>query len=618
MDFDAVIVVGILVAAMVLFITEGLRADVVALGVVVALLLADILTPVEAFAGFSDSTVVTIAALFVVGGAVFQTGLANQLGMQLLRVAGRDETRLTIVIMIAVAAMSSVISNTGTVAVLLPAVTSLALAAQLSPAKLLMPMAFASSLGGVMTLIGTPPNIVAAEKLAQAGYPSFGFFSYTPIGLIIVVAGTVYMVLVGKHWLPQPVESAVTGAQRIHSAEELLDVYRISGNLFRLRVRVRSRVVGKSFSELLLRTDYNVSVLEILRRAQGTGLGRGRHNERLNSFMPQAETLLQAEDILLVQGSGNDVAHVAAAFNFGIQPADAEDEHTLINQEVGVAEVVLPPNSDVLGKTLQELRFGTLYRLTVLSINRPGEGNLPHLSTTPLRFGDVLLVQGRWVDILALRQNPNDYVVTGQPESMLGAPHREKAGLTLLLLAGLIVLIVADVLPIATVSALGALLVVLTGCITPDEAYEAMDWKSVVLIAGMIPMSTAMQKTGLVDELAMALTRLDQYGPIVVLLGFFLVTSFLTQVISNTATAILLAPVAIAAATEIEANPQPFMMAIAVSASMAFATPVATPANTLVMGAGQYHFRDYMIVGLPLILVALLISMLFIPIFYPF
>ena len=621
MDADVIFTLAVLLVAIVLFITDLLRVDLVAMGVVLALLLSDILTPAEAFAGFSNTAVVTIAALFVVGGAVFQTGLANEIGERILAIAGRNETRLSIVIMVAVAGLSGFMSNTGTVAVLLPAVTSLAVSAKISPSKLLIPLAFASSLGGVITLIGTPPNIVVASELRNAGYDSFSFFSYAPIGIILLVAGVAYMVLIGQRLLPE--QEAKPEPQRTTSPEELLDAYRVSGNLFRLRVRGRSQMVGRPLAETKLRSDFNVIVLEILRghddHSSGPlGLGRG-NSERKNSFMPMAETLLQTEDILLVQGTSNDVSHAAATYNFGIQPALAEDEASLINQELGVAEVVLPPTSSVLGKTLVGMRFGSRYRLTVLSIQRPGEDEIrDEIKSTPLRFGDILLVQGTWQDILKLRDNPNDFVVMGQPESQLLTPRRDKAWITLAILGGIVALIVADVFPVSTTSVLGALAVILTGCITVDEAYDAMDWKSIFLIAGMIPMSTALQSTGIVDELAAQLQQLDQFGPIVVMVALFIMTSVLTQVISNTATTILLAPVAIATAVEIGVEPHAFMMAIAVSASMAFASPVASPVNTLVMGAGNYRFRDYMIVGVPLILLTMIVSMIFIPLFYGF
>ncbi len=617
------ITLGVLAAAIVLFVTERLRVDVVALGVVVVLMIANVLEPAEALAGFSNAAVLTIASLFVVGGAVLQTGLAGAIGRRILGIAGTSETRLIQVIMIAVALLSAFMSDTGTVAVLLPAIIALARSANLSPSKLLIPLSYGALLGGAMTLIGTPPNIIVGDLLREQGLSTFDFFSFTPIGLALLIGGVIFMITLGRRLLP--VYQASPDVQRVATPEELLDLYRLPDNLFRLRVRQAASVLGQTLYESGLGEHFDVAVLRILRQPPPRPVARiGGQQLVLQSDAPQtiqptADTVFQANDVLIVQGSPDDISHAAAALNLAIMPGSTDDDEVLINQEVGIAELVLPPRSSLTGQTLVEMRFGSKYKLSVLNISRPGVSEKLDLKETRLRFGDILLVQGTWENILALRKWRRDFVVMGQPEAMISAPHREKAPIALLILLGMLVLLVTNALPVATASMLAALVIVLTGCLTMDEAYAAIDWKSIVLIAGMLPMATALEKVGLVSLAAEALTQgLGSLGPLPILAGLFLVTSVFTQVLSNTATTVLVAPIALATAQSLGMQPYAFLMAVAIAASMAFASPVASPVNTLVMGAGSYRFSDYIKVGVPMILLMLVISLVMLPLLWPF
>ena len=341
-------------------------------------------------------------------------------------------------------------------------------------------------------------------------------------------------------------------------------------------------------------------------------------SEGLESISPDPNVAIHADDILIAQGHHNDVNHASASLNLALQPAESLDNQTLISQEAGVAEVLLPPRSSLLGKTIVEARFGTLYTLTVLGVRRPGVNKPINLKETRLRFGDSLLVQGSWEHILALRQRRRDFVVMGEPESMLGAQTRAKAPLALLILMGMLALLITNTLPVAAASMLAALLMILTGCLSIDDAYAAVDWKSLVLIAGMLPMSTALEKVGLIGSIAEGLTlTFEGMSPLFLMSTLFLLTSLFTQVLSNTATTVLIAPIALAAAQKLGVQPYAFMMSVAIAASMAFASPVASPTNTLVMGAGDYQFGDYIKVGLPLILLTMLISVLVLPILWP-
>jgi di/tricarboxylate transporter len=612
----------ILFIAIVLFVTEWLRVDIVALAVVVGLMLTGLLTTQEALSGFSNAAVLTIAALFVVGGGVLRTGLAGLIGQRILAVAGSSETRLVLVIMLAVALLSGVMSDTGTVAVLLPAIISLARSVEISPSRLLMPLSFGALLGGASTLIGTPPNIIVSDLLRKEGLTPFRFFDYTPIGLLLIASGILFMLVFGRRLLPE--HKPRQDLQRVENPKELVARYQLPDNLFRLRVRRSSGLVGHTVAGSRLRQDFRLTVLEILRPAEPRSLlqvGDQRlllQAAGLESMRPEPNTSWQVDDLLIVQGEGNDVAHAAAFWNLGVQPASAEDEQSLISQEVGLAEVLLPPRSTLAGKTLVETRFGTLYKLTVLGINRVGVAEKLDLKETQLRFGDILLVQGPWQNILALREYPRDFVVMGQPEAMVGAPNRQKAPLAFLVLMGMLVLIVTNVVPIAAASMLAALAMVLTGCLTMDEAYEAIDWKSVVLVAGMLPMSLALEKVEMVNLVAQGLTdSLGEVGPLVVMVGLFLLTSLFTQVLSNTATTVIIAPIALATAQELGVRPFAFLMTVAIAASMAFASPVASPVNTLVMGAGNYRFGDYIKIGVPMILVMLVVTVLILPVLWP-
>jgi di/tricarboxylate transporter len=329
-------------------------------------------------------------------------------------------------------------------------------------------------------------------------------------------------------------------------------------------------------------------------------------------------TVLESGDLLIVQGEASDVSFAAAALNLGLQPAQADDHQSLVNHEIGLAEILLPPRSTLVGKTIVQARIGTLLNLTVLGIRRPGADTNLDLKTTPLRFGDTLLVQGPWENILALRRQRRDFVVMGQPEEMIGAPARRKAPMALLILVGMLVLLLTNTVSVATASMLAGLVMILTGCLSIDDAYASVDWKSIVLIAGMLPMSTALEKVGLVEVAATGLTELfGTLSPLVVIAGLFLMTSLFTQVLSNTATTVLIAPIALATAQNLGLRPYAFVMAVAIAASMAFASPVASPTNTLVMGAGHYTFKDYIKVGLPLILLTMFVSILVLPLLWP-
>lgn len=630
MTTDMWFAISILAVAIVLFVTEWVRVDIVALGVIVSLILTDLLTPQEAFAGFSNSAVLTIVFLFIVGGAVLQTGLASLLGKRILSVAGTDETRLLLIIMLAVAFLSGFMSSTGTVAVLLPAIVSLSRTAKISASKLLIPLSFGSLLGGATTLIGTPPNIIVADVLREqnALLPAdeqlevFNFFDFTPIGILLVIAGVTFMVLIGKRVLPAYRENI--DEEPTDTPQVLAEYYHLSDQMAYLRVERNSGMTGKTLGELKLRREFDVNIVEVIRKPESrtvAAFGGQKlviQSDELNYIVASADTRIQAEDVLITQGDAAPVRRLAYTMNLSFEPEPENGYQALINRQIGIAEVLLTPRSSVIGKTLEEARFSSSYNLTVLNIQRSDGQVLNNEHKIPLNFGDTLLVQGLWSNIRALKKARRDFVVIGQSQPIGELIEPTKAGITLAVLVAMVAMMITGIVPLAVASLLAALGVVVTGCLTMDEAYEAIDWKSIVLIAGMLPMATALEKVNLVNEIATIATNvLGGNSDLIILAGLFVLTAVLTQVLSNTATTVLLAPIGLAMAQQLGVQPQAFLMVIAIAASMAFATPVASPTNTLVLSAGQYKFADFIKVGVPMMIVMMIVTVLSVPIFFP-
>lgn len=616
MTADMWITLVILIVMMVLFVSEKLRVDLVALCVVLALTLTGIVTAEEAMAGFSSTSVLSIAFLFVVGGAVFQTGLAAAIGDAILKIAGTNQTRLLMIMMLTVSSLSAFISSTGVVALMLPAVMSVAQRAKIPASKLGIPLAFSALIGGTTTLIATPPNIIVSEVMQDAGYPPFEFFSYTLPGVLLVVAWLAYMLTIGRRLLPERKPDTVV--QRMETPAELFTLYQLPDNMYRLRVPSQSNLIGTSIAASRLGSDFNIAVASLSRMNESRRIGS--RSEQTVQY-PEADTVFQEDDVLVVQGDIRDITRAAGYWNLAIMANHPIQEGDVITNEVGIAEMVLRPRSSLNGKSLSELQFGSAYHLTVLNLRRPGAHAPLDLKTTPLKFGDVLLVQGRWKDIYALKRLRHDFIVMGEPEAAeMGAFLRlTHAPITLTILVLMIVVLALDLLPLTVASLLAAVAVVLTGCLSMDEAYESIDLKSLILIAGMLPMGTALVKVGLADAAAdLLIQTVGELGPLYVLAGLFILTLISTQIISNTASALLVAPIALAAAQGLNVNPQAFMMSVAIAAAMALLSPVASPVNMLVMSPGNYRFSDFARVGAPMMVIAFIISMIVLPVMWPF
>jgi di/tricarboxylate transporter len=597
----------ILAVTIALFISDWLRLDLVALLALLALTLTGILEPAEALAGFADPVVIMIASLFVVGGGLFRTGVADRIGHSLSGLAGTSRVRLTAVIMLVAGTLSAVLSSTGTVAVLLPVTIGLAWKARISPSLLLIPLAFGALLGGLLTLVGTPPNLVVSNQLAASGYAPFHFLAFAPVGAVMLGAGCLFMVLLGSRLLTP--RAAADGPAQPDEVEllpraDLVRAYAV-GDLVRLRVTAASPLVGITAVTAGLRSRYDANVVGIVRRARsGVAYRVGR----------TAEEPLRAGDELDLQVGPDAVPRLIAELQL-----EQVDEPT--HPETRLAEVLLPPRSRLIGQSIADLRFRDRYGVNVLSIRRGGGEPAGPLANTQMRFGDTLLVAGSRRRIAMLRNEPGDFLVVAREEEELDRPPARLSGrgiTALLIMLAMMALLTFNIVPAVIAVLVAAVAMVLAGAINMDDAYRSISWPSVVLIAAMLPMATALQKTGGMDLVIQQLGHVGAFGPLATLAALFLITSVLSQVISNTATAVLLAPIALGSAVALGVSPYPMMMAVAVAASSAFATPIATPVNTLVLGPGAYRFGDFFRAGALLQLIIFALALLVIPLLFPF
>lgn len=613
----------ILALSAVFFVSGKVRSDIVALCALIALLVFQILTPEEALSGFSNSVVVMMVGLFVVGGAIFQTGLAKMISSRLLRLAGQSELKLFLLVMLATAAIGAFVSNTGTVALMLPIVVSLALNAGTTPSRLLMPLAFASSMGGMMTLIGTPPNLVIQDVLVQAGHEPLSFFSFLPVGLLCLLTGIVVLLPLTRWFLSgKRKEDQVASSGK--SLNELVKEYGLSDNLFRLRADASSAIVGQTILALDVRRRYGLNILEV-RRGE---VSQHRFLKTVTQKLASADTVIEAGDVLYVQGNAAEVNRFAEDFALALMDGHATEmavnaERSLDFYDIGIAEIVLMPSSDLINRRVKEAGFRDKFNVNVLGIRRKKEYLLQDLGRERMHSGDVLLVQGTWQDIARVSRENTDWVVLGQPlEEAAKVTLDYKAPVAAAIMVLMVAMMVFDFIPVAPVTAvmIAAMLMVLTGCFRNVEAaYKTINWETIMLFAGMLPMSIALEKTGASEYISNTLVSgLGAYGPIALMAGIYFTTSLMTMFISNTVTAVLMAPIALQSALQIGVSPVPFLFAVTVAASMCFASPFSTPPNALVMPAGQYTFMDYVKVGLPLQVIMGVVMVLALPLLFPF
>ncbi len=787
MTLEIALTLLVLLLAIVLFVTERIRADLVALLVMAALAIAGLVTPAEALSGFSSPAVATVWAVFIISGGLARTGVANTVGLQVFRLSGHSEVRLLVVIMLTAGVLSAVMNNVGVAALMLPVVLSLARQTRLPPSKLLMPLAIGCLLGGMTTLIGTPPNILASDALRDFGQQPFRFFDFTPIGGAILLAGTLFMVFIGRHLLPTrhplqtlssqgheeadarefygledrlalvtlPTGSAlagrtlaetrlgralgvtILGLQRhgrkqmtiwpdtiLQENDNLLALGRLdrlaelnqqpylefedtggqAAQLFsrelglaELEITVDSPFIGQTITQIGMRRQYRVNVLAIRRQGQtlydelpelplvvgdvlllhgdrasltaarlvpafGGGLdvfvpeeatavtyglparlllarvppasplvGRSLADSHLGNLFglvalvitrnghalpaPTPDAPLQAHDVLLVAGDPDDLDIVRGLQGLTIKRHLHMDQIELETASVGLVEAVLSPHTTLANKTLRDLHFREKYGLSVLAIWRNGRAYRTDLGQMPLQFGDAFLLYGPHEKLSLLAQEPDFLVLT---EDAAETPRHHKALPATLILTGVVLAALTGWLPLSIAAVMGAALMVLTGCLHMDEAYRVIEWRAVFLIAGMLPLGIALEKSGAASLLAGEMVGvLGNLGAVALLASVFILTSAASQFMPNAVVTVLLAPIALNTAVDLNLSPHAIMMVVAIAASASFMSPVGHPANVLIMGPGGYRFSDYVKLGIPLILLILVVTLLTVPLLWP-
>ena len=581
----------ILLIAIVLFATEWLRMDIVSLMILLALALTGLVSIEEAFAGFSNPAVITVGAIFVLSAGISSTGAVSKLGEHLIEWTGHSPVLLTASIMATVALFSAFINNIGATAVLMPIVVMVAQKLKIPPSKLLIPLAFGSLLGGVCTLIGTPPNILMNILMQEYAGQQFSMFDFTPVGIVLLLFGIAYMSLIGRHLLPNRKSGTLTEAYQVK--EYVTEVEILEG----------APIHGKTIAQSALERELNLKVRAIMRDRHK--IPRPRRNRKLYSG-----------DILFIEGDTTDVLKIKERKGLAVVQERDNPIPTADGRDIVVVEASLTPTSEMVGKTLRQVRFAHTYGLTVLALWRSGAPVVRKVDHVVLRFGDVLLLQGSEEKVHHLGQE-HGFLLLGGVEPTPYRPRR--APIALATLFGVILLSTTGTLPIMVSATLGALIMILSRCLTPKEAYTSVDWPIIVLIAGTLPLGHAMENSGAARLLAdLIIGGVGPYGPWIVLGAVFLLTSILTEMMSHAAAAVLIAPIAYNTALDLGVAPEPFFMAVAVAASSCFMTPVSHQSNALVMGPGGYKFFDYTKVGILLNLSIWLLATLLIPLVFPF
>ncbi len=600
-----------------LFIWGKFTPDIIALLSMLSLYIFGILDLNETLSGFSNPTVIMIAALFIIGEGLSQTGWTALAGKKFMHLAGKSITRLLLITTLGSGVLSGVVSNTGTVATLMPVTISSAWSMGTLPSKLLMPVAFGSNTGGLLTLTGTPPNIIVNNTMIESGLEGFSFFEFSLIGIPLLLVTLLYFKFIGYRLLPsnktnnKPVDIHTT----LH---KWIEAYKVDGDYYRLRVRSVSPLLNTKLGEWDFENKHQVSILRIKRRHPNV-LKKG--SEPFIEF-PDDHTEFLYHDIITVKGDTKAINALMIKFRLGLLPLEPvadELRNNLINQEVGMTEVIVTPKSVLVGR---KIRLGNFFKRFGVQLMAASRNNKPLTDREiTVKAGDAFLVRGSWNNIEQLREHHENLVICGSPEGMAKTVTNitYKSYIALFALLLMIGLLVFKVVPGAIAALISAGIILITGCVPISKAYKGISWISVVMIAAMIPMGIALQKTGAATMIANGLVdTLGSLHPVTLLGGVFLLTTGFSQVINNSATAVLMAPIVIIAANTLNISAAPFMIVVAISASTAFLTPVGTTTNAMVMTAGAYKFKDYLKVGGPLLLLFLTTTLLLVPLIWPF
>jgi len=591
MDSSTAVVLGLMVVAVILFVSDRLRSDMVAMIILGALLLSGIITPEEGFSGFGHPATVAVAAMFVLSAGLERTGAVAGVGELLAGLGRRSPRGALIGMMVAIGTISAFINNTAAVAILLPPVLSMARRLETSPSKILIPLSFASLFGGSCTLIGTSTNLLVSSMAEKHGQPAIGMFELSGVGIVLAVVGLIYMATLGSRLLPD----------RGHGAD-LTDEFDVGSYLTELEIIPGSKLAGATVGSCAL-SEIDIDVLTVVRQGQAMTL-------------PKVNTVLEEGDVLWVRSDLNSMKTLRAADWISIRPGRKWGDQGLETDDATIIEAVVAPGSTLIGKSLKQSNFRNRFGATVLAIRHHDHIRHSRLATTPLSAGDALLIEAPKAQLSRLKQR-REFVVVSDVGSLDEKPRRRLPAM--IIVAGVVVAAATGSVHIAAAALAGAILLILTGCLQLDEAYRAVDWQVVFLLGGILPLGIALEKTGGADLLANLLINVvGDHGPTAILAALFLVTTVLTAFMSNTATAALLIPIAVTAAATLGIDPRPLIIAVAFGASACFMTPVGYQTNLLVYGPGSYRFSDYIKVGAPLTLLFWILATLLIPIVWPF
>jgi di/tricarboxylate transporter len=597
-NVPALITLIILTVAVILLLFNVTRPDLIALLVLISLGLTSVIAPADLFSGFSRSAVITVMALFIMTNALYRTGVTRWMGERLLHLGGTRPWRLTLTVMLAGAVLSYFMNTIAAGAVLLPAIIGLARTADIRPSKLLIPLSFGTLLGGMATLL-TTSSILVNAALRDADYQPFQLLDFLPVGGAMAVAGLLFMTFIGRRWLPNRSPIDRYGWDVRYQAG-LSDLYSLQERLYEAQIEPASPLIGQSIASSRIGENLGLSILAI---------ERGRQT----ILAPRPEETLRLQDVLIIVGRSERVEQLIA---LGVSiEAESDREDDFSSDAIGMAEVIIAPRSRVVGQSVKQINFRQKFGLTVIALWRNGRSYRTDVGELLLEFGDALLMHGPRDKIRQLQAEP-DFIVL-QPESA-EAQRPTKAWLAAAIMLGALLVMALGWLPIAEATFTGAVLMVVTKCLTMDEAYQAIEWRAVFLIAGMLPLGLALTKTGAAEWVGQILIQtFGGFGPLVLLSVFYLLAMLLTQFVSGQAAAVIVAPIALSAAIQMNSSPYAFAMAAALACSTAFMTPIAHPVNLLVMGPGGYTPRDFFRVGAPLTIVVFVVMMLVLPIVWP-
>lgn len=604
---ESTFVFGLIAVAGILMASNRVRFDIVALLVVLALMISGVLTVGESLAGFGSPVVIMVAGLLVVGEMLARTGFAALVGDWILKRGGKSEIRLLILIMLGSSLLGAVMSSTAVVAIFIPIIIRIAADTGLNASRMLLPMSYAALISGMLTLIATAPNLVVNEELKSEGYEGFGFFGFTAVGIVILGTAIAYFLLVGRHMLTDdgPAES---GGQKGRSILDLWRSFNERDDFVSARVEAGSRLLLQTVEEATLESRYGIRLV---------GIETGRRDSRSIS-VPDFSTRFAANDVLVLIGPSKQLTQAIEEQGLSQLPKSTDGQKRFFSK-IGGAAVLIHPESELLGRTIREAEFHSRHQLQVLGM-RHGTAIVPDYADTKLAQGDSLFVHGPWSRIKQLANNNHDFVVLEMPGELYEVvPAREKLPIALAILAGMVALTIFDILPLVAAVLIAVLAAISTRCLTMDDAYRAIPWSSIVLIAGMLPLADALDATGgtqvIVDKLLYFAGDASPYKMLTIL---FFLTAGLGLVLSNTASAVLVAPIAIYTANVLGVSPYPFALAVLIAASAAYSTPVSTPVVTLVVDPGRYKFSTFVKLGLPLLILTYIATMLVAPLVFPF